>query len=295
MTAMPYALGCPVWACADWKGTLYTAEASRPAWLGQYSSVFGTVEGNSTFYALPSLETARRWAEESKPGFQFALKFPRAISHDRRLVAAADDTRAFFAVLEVLRAAERLGPSFLQLPPNFDFREFPALIRYLESLPAGFPYAVEVRHRSWFDEGPRERQLDELLRSRGIDRVLFDSRALYSAPPSDAAEQVSQTRKPRSPLRFTVTASRPFARIIGRNRIPDVQPWIAEWADVVAGWIGDGLSPLVFTHTPDDRFAPEMAAAFHEALRERMADLPPLPVWPGRASEAAPRQRTLFS
>jgi len=295
MSGMPYSLGCPVWACADWKGSLYTADAPRSAWIGQYSSVFQTVEGNSTFYALPSLETANRWAADAKPGFRFALKFPRTISHDLRLIDAANETRAFLAILEVLRAVDRLGPSFLQLPPNFDFREFPSLIRYLESLPSGFPYAVEVRHRSWFDGGDRERQLDDLLRSKAIDRVLFDSRALYSAPPSDAAEQVSQTRKPKSPLRFTVTATHPFARIIGRNHVSDAQPWLDEWAEVVARWINEGLHPFVFTHTPDDRFAPEMALAFHETLRGRIPQIPSLSPWPGRAAASGPRQRSLFS
>jgi uncharacterized protein YecE (DUF72 family) len=289
-----YRLGCPVWVCAAWKGTLLEKNAPRSAWLSQYSSVFGTVEGNSTFYALPSAEAVQRWADETHPGFQFALKFPKAISHDKRLNDARNETAAFLSLLEVLQKGDRLGPSFLQLPPTFDRREFPVLKAYLQSLPKEFPYAVEVRHRDYFDLRSIETALDELLTSLGVDRVLFDSRALFSAPASDPAEEEAQRRKPRSPLRFTVTGRRPFARIVGRNDVSLVQPWLQEWADVVAGWISQGFQPLVFAHTPDDQFAPQMAELFHEELRRRVPQLPPLPAWPGRKAAPTERQKTLF-
>jgi uncharacterized protein YecE (DUF72 family) len=77
-----YYLGCPVWACEKWKGTLFTSSAPRASWLTEYSTVFNTVEGNSTFYALPALDTVRRWADSVPSGFRFALKFPQVISHE---------------------------------------------------------------------------------------------------------------------------------------------------------------------------------------------------------------------
>ncbi len=289
-----YFLGCPVWTCPDWKGTVYEARAPRNQWLAQYSRAFSTVEGNSTFYALPALETARRWADETAPGFRFALKFPRVISHDRRLSDCEPETRAFLQVLEVLQRGDRLGPAFLQLPPTFDRREFPKLRSYLESLPRGFPWAVEVRHFDFFDSGPHEQALDELLCGLEIDRVLFDSRALYSAPPATEAEAVSQTRKPRSPFRTTVTSRRPLVRFVGRDSVPAVSAWLEQWAGIVAGWIQSGLTPSVFTHAPNDAFAPAMAESFHHLLQARLQELPGLPPWPGRAEQSRPRQQSLF-
>src|SRR4051812_44448356 len=88
-------LGCPVWASADWLGTVFTADAKRSDWLRQYATAFNTVEGNSTFYGLPKLETVERWAHDTPPGFQFCLKFPRIISHEHELVNAESDTRVF--------------------------------------------------------------------------------------------------------------------------------------------------------------------------------------------------------
>jgi uncharacterized protein YecE (DUF72 family) len=291
---LPYFLGCPVWTSPEWKGTVFRTKSPRNQWLKEYSSVFPTVEGNSTFYALPSLDTARRWAAETEPGFRFALKFPQIISHDRRLTDAGPETRAFLEILEILKAGDRLGPSFLQLPPTFDATEFAKLRSYLEALPADFPYAVEVRHRDYFDSAGTEAALDRLLTEFGIDRVLFDSRPLYSGPPVTETEMVSQTRKPRSPYRRTVTGRRPLVRIVGRDNLEASRPWLAEWSSIVAGWIRDGLEPYVFTHAPNDAFAPELAESFHELLREHLRQIPQLPTWPGRAEQAAPRQQMLF-
>lgn len=287
-------VGCPVWACTHWRGSLFTARAARADWLLQYSSVFRTVECNSTFYGLPSAETVRRWSSTAADGFRFSLKFPRAISHDRRLVNAGRETNAFLEVAGILHEADRLGPSFLQLPPDFGPDQFDVLTRYLKSLPSELPWAVEVRHFGWFDNGAAERQLDSLLCDLGIDKVLFDSRPLYSAPPADDAEAVSQTRKPRTPVRRTVTARHPFLRIVGRNNVDEALPWIEEWAPVTAEWLERGLSPFIFAHAPDDRFAPEFARRFLAAVQKYRPETVISP-WPGETERAARRvQRTLF-
>lgn len=292
---LPYYLGCPVWACAEWTGTLFSSAAKRHEYLHQYSMSFNTVEGNSTFYGLPSLDTVRRWCDQTLPGFRFALKFPRSISHDKQLVEAEAETRDFLAVLEILAANERLGPSFLQLGPAFSGRQLPVLASYLRELPTEFPFAVEVRHEDYFDQHGHEERLDELLRRLQIDRVNFDSRALFSAPASDEHEAEAQRRKPNSPLRQSITAGRPLLRLIGRNDISTALPWIEEWTPIVATWIAAGTTPYVFCHTPHDRHAPEMARAFHVSLTRHLADMPPLPAWSGEApGRPRARQRELF-
>ena len=142
----------------------------------------------------------------------------------------------------------------------------------MKSLPIQFPYAVEVRHHDFFKE-PAEAALNNLLTELSIDRVIFDSRPLFSQPPTDEIEEVSQKRKPRSPIRKTVTGSRPILRLVGRNDLSVVQPWIDEWSETIAEWIDEGLKPFVFTHAPDDQFAPEFARMFHNSLSERVSQL----------------------
>lgn len=288
-------LGCPVWACEHWKGSLFTAKAPRADWLGQYSSVFQTVEGNSTFYALPSLETAKRWADSVQSGFRFALKVPRSISHDCRLKNAQKELAAFIDVCHVLEAHKVLGPSFLQLPPDFSPAEKESLQHFLTALPAHLPWAVEVRHQDWYDSAKNEEWLDGLLKYLRMDKVIFDSRCLFSKPPSDAVEEVSQARKPRTPIRTTVTSQHPFLRIVGRNQLDETQRWIEEWAPIIADWLRQGLEPFLFTHAPDDQFAPEFARRMHHAIRSHFPELPEMPKWPGEIQSTASRQqKTLF-
>lgn len=285
-----YYLGAPVWACPDWVGSLFTSK-DRCRWLGEYSAAFNTVEGNSTFYGVPEPETFARWAEESADGFRFCLKFPSAISHERELVGAAGETDEFLDRLWLLHKADRLGPTLLQLPPSFAGDQLPSLAAYLADLPPELPVAVEVRHADYFDRARNERALDAALAKAGADRALFDSRPLFSAPPTDPIEQASQGRKPRSPHRTTVTGSTPMLRFIGRNQLGRIDPWIEEWTEVVAGWIEAGLTPYVFTHAPDDAKAPLFAERFHAALKKRVPTLPDLPPWPGRSM---PKQQSLF-
>jgi uncharacterized protein YecE (DUF72 family) len=274
-------LGCPVWNCDQWADVVYPIKTPRREWLRWYSKAFNTVEGNSTFYGLPSHETVQRWCEETLDGFQFCFKFPRSISHEGALVGVQKETRDFLAVLDILARGNRLGPTFLQLGPEFGPDRLPLLENYLDQLPKEHAWAVEVRHAGWFDSGANEHRLQDSLCARNIDTVLFDSRPLYQSPPEDDIERESQRRKPKTPLRHTVTGQRPMLRLIGRNRVELVDAFIDEWTEVVAGWIGRGLRPFVFTHAPDDAMAPQFARRFASRLAKHMnapqLELPTLP------------------
>lgn len=277
-----YYLGCPVWACAEWQGSLFKRSAPRTQWLSQYSTVFNTVEGNSTFYGLPDPKTVERWCEHSCDNFRFALKFPKEITHDHQLVGATQRLDEFLELLGILDEHDRLGPSLLQLPPFFDGSKLPVLEQFLNAWPADIPVAVEVRHADYFDEGPVEKRFEKMLRKLKVDQALFDSRPLFSAPPEDDIEVASQKRKPKSPYRSRAVGRYPMLRLVGRNTLKQVQPWIDQWADIVSGWIEEGRTPYVFTHAPNDLYAPKMAEMFHKALQERLPVLQRLNDWPGR-------------
>lgn len=270
--SLPLFIGCPVWTCKEWVGDVYPARAKRQDWLSAYTSMFNTVEGNSTFYAMPTLEVVTRWSEQAADGFRFSLKFPRSISHEAQLVGAKSDTQYFLKIVDILAKADCLGPSFLQLGPNFGPERFGDLQAFLCDLPGEYPWAVEVRHHAWFDQADNESRLNDLLRLKNIDKVLFDSRPLYQAPPDDPIEATSQTRKPKTPVRQTVTGSCPMLRLVGRNRIEMVDSFLDQWAPIVAKWICDGLAPYVFTHAPNDAFAPALARRFIARLQMEFAD-----------------------
>lgn len=272
-----YRIGCPVWGCRTWTDSVYPKGTSADAILGWYSRMFPTVEGNSTFYAVPPAETFQKWRNGSAETFRFSFKFPRRISHDLKLTQCDHERKEWLARLEILRDAGRLGPTFLQLPPSFSFRYYPQLKAFLHQLPRDWPWAVEVRHLDWFDEGDQEARLDDLLQSLGIDRVLFDSSPLNALEATDASEEASQKRKPKSPFRTSITGKRPMLRLIGRNCFTEVEASWRQWSQIIANWISDGYEPWIFTHAPDDTYAPALARMLHEMIRSQLPELPELP------------------
>ncbi len=289
----PCRLGCPVWAHVPWVGRFFTRDARREDFLPQYASVFGTAEGNATFYGLPAADTVRRWAAEAPESFRFAFKFPRAVTHDRRLRDAGAETAAFLGRLEPLGA--RLGPFFLQLHASFGARDLPVLAAYLDALPRAYAYAVEVRAPEFFAAGDAERALDALLAARGVDRVVFDTRGLFAARATDDFARDAQRKKPRVPVRFVATGPRPFVRFVGDPDVAANRGLLEEWAGVVAGWVAEGRRPYFFTHHPDDAHAPALARLFQGILHARLPAVPPPAPWPvERAGADGPAQLDLL-
>ena len=283
-------IGCPVWAHAPWVGSFFTRQARREEFLPQYARVFATAEGNSTFYGLPSQKTVARWADEAPAWFRFAFKFPRVISHDRSLLGAEADTQAFFARLAPV--ADRCGPFFLQLHQSFGPDRLGLLRDYLAALPSAFSYAVEVRHRAFFQSGKDEAALDAMLGEVGVDRVNFDTRPLFAATVSreDEAAQEALRKKPRVPVRFTATGRRPFVRFVADPKVENNHRWLDEWVEVVARWLAEGREPYVFLHHPDDLHAPPLARRFQAKLHARRPDdVPPPAAWPAE-TEPPPDQ-----
>ena len=283
MSIQHYRLGCPIWSNRAWNGRFFTATARPSQFLSQYSSVFNTVEGNNTFYGLPRYDVVVRWSDEAAAGFQFCFKFPQTITHELRLHDAVAETRAFFERLELL--SEHLGPFLLQLPPGFGPADLPALAAYLAALPADFQYAVEVRHPDFFTEGEAEQALNGLLQARGVDRVILDSRALFSASPHDEDTREAQRKKPQLPVPLIAIGTRPLVRFIGHPEIAANRPFLEPWVQQVAEWIIAGRTPCVFTHTPNNHQAPELARLFHEMLKAQIDRVGELPEWPATRND----------
>lgn len=279
-----------MWALKKWVGPFFPPEAKPRDFLALYSRRLNTVEGNTTFYALPEPALVERWRDETPPGFKFCLKFPQIISHRKRLKNCETETREFLDRLE--RLGDRCGPAFLQLPPTFSGQHLDALTAYLASLPRTFRYAVEPRHADFFG-GEAEGKLDERLRRHSIARCLFDTMPLFSLPAEySAAVRGAHERKPNFPVRYTRTAPFAFVRFVGQPDVAANRPWLERWAGYAAEWLEAGEDVFFFLHNPDDTNSPEMARLFHTLVAERHP-LPPLPAW---AEAPAPdlKQASLF-
>src|SRR2546430_7159574 len=77
MAGRPVHVGCSGWVYPHWRGLFYPKGVPQRSWLSYYADHFHTVEVNSTFYRLASPTAAETWAEQSPPGFIFAVKASR--------------------------------------------------------------------------------------------------------------------------------------------------------------------------------------------------------------------------
>src|SRR5262245_25687748 len=141
-------LGCPMWGLKSWVGQFFPPGTKQKDFLATYSRRFNTVEGNTTFYALPSVESVERWRDETPPGFRFCVKVPQEITHRERFVNTEAEAAALIDRLHLLQ--DRCGATLLQLPPTFNARSLPVLQTYLEAWPRELPLAVEPRHMDFF-------------------------------------------------------------------------------------------------------------------------------------------------
>jgi uncharacterized protein YecE (DUF72 family) len=263
-----------MWTYAPWNGRYLPAALPPRERLRAYATWCNAVEGNTTFYATPTVSTVQAWAEQTAPDFRFILKLPRDVTHERRLSGVEQPMRAF------LDAIEPLGPRahalWIQLPPSFGPADLGALGGFMRRLPREYRYAVEVRHRAFFTGQDAQRRLERGLRSAGAEWLSFDTTALFDGVPASDAEREARTKKPRLPRRTDALTDRPVVRYIGRDDKARTAAGWQPWVETVTGWLREGRSPTVFIHTPDNVEAPELARRFHADVRARVPEVEPL-------------------
>ncbi len=268
MTApMNYYLGCPLWGQSSWVGEFYSSSAKSADYLRQYASVFNAVEGNTTFYATPAPATVARWVAQTPAHFRFCFKLPQQITHDARLRGRRRELAEFVDLLRPL--GSRVGPLLIQLPADFGPGDMSALEEFLLSLPGEFTFALELRHKAFFEVGARA-PLEAMLRGAGVDNVMLDSRPMRSGDMRHRDVITAAHRKPDLPLCPSVTAQQPFARLIFHPSMDTNAQWLAQWAQRVAAWLMQGYTPFVFIHCPNNLHSPRIAMAFHQQLAQHV-------------------------
>jgi uncharacterized protein YecE (DUF72 family) len=163
----PVHVGCSGWNYAHWRDRVYPKGVPQSRWLEHYATLFDTVEVNATFYRLPRREAVARWVEQTPPGFIFAVKASRYLTHMRRLTDLGGGIERFYERIEPLVRSPKLGPVLWQLPANFH-RDDKRLASALEALPEG-RHCFEFRHESWFAP-----EVYELLRAHEVALVIGD-------------------------------------------------------------------------------------------------------------------------
>jgi uncharacterized protein YecE (DUF72 family) len=269
-------VGCPMWAHPRWVGR-FLSPGNRGRELEEYARWCNAVEGNTTFYAVPSERTIARWVEQAPIDFRFAFKVPRNVTHELRLRRE----KAIRGVCEFLDAieplGERIGPVQLQLPPSFGPESTSTLRSFVARLPAGYRWMVELRHPGFFDGGPAHRAIDGFLQDAGVGRVVLDTRPLYAASPQTDAAVEERRTKPKLPVLTDVAGATPIVRVIGADDADTTTDGLLAWVAPVADWIAEGREPYLFVHQPENLESPRLARAFHGEVAAAVGNLAPLP------------------
>jgi uncharacterized protein YecE (DUF72 family) len=264
-----------MWTLKAWQGRYVAPALASHERLRSYAGWCNAVEGNTTFYATPARETVASWAQQTDPGFRFVIKLPRLITHERRLTGAGEELRAFLDAIEPL--GSRAHALWIQLPGSFTPADTSTLAAFLRGLPGSYRYAVEVRHRAFFDDQRATRLLEDALAGAAAEWIPFDTTAFFQSPPTSDAERDAWAKKPRMPLRSRALTDRPIVRYLGRDEAArTIEGW-QHWIELVAGWLREGRSPTMFIHTPDNADAPMLARRFHDDVRARLPELEALP------------------
>ncbi|GAB4550070.1 MAG: DUF72 domain-containing protein [Pleurocapsa sp.] len=282
---MNFYLGCAVWSYGGWVGNFYPPKSRPKDFLHLYSQRFSTVEGNTTFYAVPDRKTITRWVEQTPAGFKFCPKFPQTVSHRGLLVDAIPAARDFLTRMEGL--GDRLGTVFLQLPPSYSPEYLADLQEFLKACSAmNCSLGVEVRHLDWFEKTYCD-CLNDLLFESNISRVLLDTRPIYNC--SDNPQINSTRRKPQVPVKPVITGDVGFVRFISHPTKTYNEFWLQEWIDYLK--LHRLKTIYFFVHCPQEENSPNTAKYFQSQLKKQGVNVPDLP-WDNIAP--VPTQLSLF-
>jgi uncharacterized protein YecE (DUF72 family) len=159
------------WSYTFWRGNFYPESLPSKEFLSFYAKQFSTVEVDSTFYRVPNTQTLANWIEQTSKDFIFCPKFPRVITHVKMLKECQEETRFFLKRIELL--GSKLGPLLLQMPPTFNEARLPNLEKFLQELPKGYRFALEVRNKTLLDD-----TLYSILKDNNVSLAWIESQSI---------------------------------------------------------------------------------------------------------------------
>ena len=148
--AMKIYTGCSGFYNRQWKGVFYPEALAQSKWFAFYCEHFSTIELNSTFYKFPTAKTLDGWYKKSPPGFIFAIKAPRLITHYKKLKDCSVQIDEFYNACE-FGLKDKLGCLLFQFPPSFKYDE-DSIQLIIKSLKPHFKNVVEFRNPGWWNK-----------------------------------------------------------------------------------------------------------------------------------------------
>jgi uncharacterized protein YecE (DUF72 family) len=183
---------------AGWSIARESADRFPPegAGLERYAAVFGAAEINSSFHRSHRASTWERWRDSVPDSFRFAVKVPKRITHELKLVDFDEPLSTFLGEAGAL--GEKLAVLLVQLPPKHEFDAAVAahlFAEIAERSPAAI--ACEPRHASWFTA-----EANTMLREWRVARVAADPARHDGAGEPGGWRELSYWRLHGSPVMY---------------------------------------------------------------------------------------------
>lgn len=152
--------------------SLYPPEFQNQSRLVFYSSLFNSIEINSTFYKMPRLSTMQKWAGSVPDGFQFTFKLWKEITHVKSLAFDPDAVANFMDNIEIPN--EKKGCLLIQFPPGLKCISICQVTDLIAAIRAHdtrmtWKISIEFRDNSWYQE-----KIFQLLEESNCCMVLHD-------------------------------------------------------------------------------------------------------------------------
>lgn len=122
--------------------------------LQYYSTLFNSLEINSSFYKTPQPQTFSKWEHEVNKDFRFTVKMSRDITHSKKLDFNPEDLKNFMDSANHVESKK--GALLIQFPASITadyFLKVEDLIKQTQSLQgeSRWDIAIELRHNSWYN------------------------------------------------------------------------------------------------------------------------------------------------
>jgi uncharacterized protein YecE (DUF72 family) len=211
LSAATIRIGTSGWHYPHWRGPFYPSDLPASKMLAFYARHFDTVEINTTFYRLPPMDAPAGWRDETPPGFLFAAKGSRFLTHMKKLKDPEPGIAKYFDRIAPL--GRKLGPILFQLPPRWTV-DCPRLDAFLAALPRGHCYTFELRDPSWHIP-----EVYRILRRRRAAFCIFEIAGFFSGIQLTADFTYVRLHGPAGPYQGSYPSER-----------------LAEWAEQIRAW-----------------------------------------------------------
>jgi len=264
---MKLRFGMAQWQHPAWVAWLYSHQGASNRRLQEYANYFDTVEVGSSFYADLTADQLQYWFDLVPDDFRFSFKIPQAITHRLGVTEEADVVAALIRFCDLLRPLEaKLGPVMMQFPEDVSPLNLSKITALCQAWSLTTPLSLEVRHQAFFNKGQEEAALLSMLAGFNHNRVIMDSRPVFSTQAYCESLLDAQKKKPRVPCHPVATGSYPVVRFIGHPDLALNEVYLNQWAQKLLAWMQAGLEPYVFVHSSDNVAAPTLAVALEQKV-----------------------------